>query len=144
MTEGPTPRTPYLGRFTLALLIVFAIVVVLRIVMAQVFGYVLSPGATAIVPAIGAALHVGQVWGRDLGAVPPTRAMWRFAVVGALINLAVRLPFALLALVGAAGGGSAVGIVLGMELALALVAVLVIRFMLATGAKGEVKAASRG
>ncbi len=135
MDEHRRPRMPYLGRFN-------------RRAACRACGGLRSASrrgavfrlchfgrVTALLPTIAAALHVGQTWGRDIGSVPPSCALWRFAVVGALINLAIRLPLSLSMLAGAGKAGGAIGLVLTLELAVLAVSVLAIRFVVASGAK---------
>ncbi len=135
--------TPYLGRFALVVFGAMVAVIAVRIVVAQVFAYALPLGATATIPPMAAALHVGQVWSKALGAVPAPREMWRFAGFGALIYLALRLPLSLLALVGMGSGGTAMGLAVVLELFVALASLLLIRFLLANAARGQVKTARR-
>ncbi len=141
MDLEPRPGTPHLWRFTLVVLAALAVILIVRLLVTQIFGHVISGGATAVLPPIAGAIHVGQVWGRAATGVPSGPAMWRFAVMGGLIHLGVRLPFTLLSLTGLERPGNLIGLVLALEALVLVVSVLVIRFLLVHAARAGAKAA---
>ncbi|CTQ50984.1 ABZJ_00895 family protein [Jannaschia donghaensis] len=139
MTESPTPFA-YLGKYALILVGGIAALMVANAVMLGTIGVPVPSGAATIIPPMIAALVVGQTWGKDAGALPDSRAAWRFAAMAAGVFLAVQLPLTLFGLsaVGPAGQGvfTFAAILLLVTTAIVLLAN---RWFVSVGAKGAIK-----
>ncbi|UWQ16170.1 ABZJ_00895 family protein [Jannaschia sp. M317] len=134
-----TPRTPYLGRYLIAVLALTIGFMVFVNLVARLTGILLPGGAVAILPPMIAALHVGQVWGKERGAVPESAVAWRWAAVAGLVFLAVQLLLMPVMLAGAGAiTGQMMGLIAGLVAGTTIMAVLVHRLFLVMGAKGAV------
>ncbi|MEL6586968.1 MAG: ABZJ_00895 family protein, partial [Pseudomonadota bacterium] len=110
---------------------------VIAVVMRTVFQIDPPSGAMTIIPAMAAALHAGQTWGKERGTIPESREAWRFAFVGGLIFLALQLfllPMALATL--GSELTSAMRFLVPVLVLVTVVTILLNRFFLVMGAKG--------
>ncbi|MGB3406384.1 MAG: ABZJ_00895 family protein [Jannaschia sp.] len=133
-----TPRTPYLGRYLVAMIGVTIGLTVLRIALIQVAGIALPGGALAIIPPMAGALYAGQAWGRERREVPANAIAWRWALVAGIVYLAVQLLILPLSLTGAQITTSLLTTLAAIIAVTAIVAVFVHRFFLTIGAKGAI------
>jgi hypothetical protein len=136
MPEPDVPDgTAYLGRYLAVLVAVVMALAVLGWLLASFAQVYVPPGAAAVIPPMVAALHVGQHWGRDRGAVPSGRAAWRWAGVAGLVYLALIL--VLIAPVAAAAS-SILGLAAVLVAGATAMAVIVNRVFLSIGARSAV------
>ncbi|TFL16826.1 ABZJ_00895 family protein [Jannaschia formosa] len=140
-SEAPSGDLPFLGRYLGVLLLALVAMVAAGWALAMA-GIALPFGAAAILPPIAAALHCGQHWGRVRGTVPGGRVAWRWALVAALVYLALLIvlavPFVLPAL------ATIMPFVLMILGGTVLMTILINRFFLVIGARSGVARGGRG
>ncbi|GIT95583.1 hypothetical protein JANAI62_22060 [Jannaschia pagri] len=133
-----SPRTPYLGRYLAVSAAVMVGIGAVNISLRIFTGYSLPSGAASIIPPMIAALHVGQVWGRDRGSVPDNRTAWRWAGVAGLVYLALQMLIVPVVIARANHTPEIIALVAVIIAGVTLAAIVINRLFLTMGAKGAV------
>lgn len=136
---------PWFGRYFAVLFATWGGLLVAGILLERFFGFSLPAGGVAVIPPMMAGLHVGQRWAEAQAAPMPSRPAWLLAAIGGGVYVLAQAALFVLVLTslsragGAAPGGTAISVGLGLLALVGLASALLGRLFLGLGAKGALK-----